>query len=172
MVLPFSVTYMKNLTANAFPFLLLNRFGWRINANPASLTLHTMNSFHAFPSINHNTERENTMNKTQHTPGPWFVQSEHPANIPVKWGSDSIVSTPCGDIILLCDTPRRRAANARLIAAAPDLLDELVNQANAWEAMLEHTQRLEDTGWEYTCRNQLAHARAALAKAQGEGGAE
>lgn len=47
------------------------------------------------------------------------------------------------------------------------LLDELANQVNRWEAMLEHAERLEDTGMAYSCRNALHHARQALAKTEG-----
>lgn len=98
-----------------------------------------------------------------HTPGPWFVQSEHPANLSaaVNNGSDSIVSTPCGDIILLCDTARVRAANARLIAAAPELLAALIE--------MERLAAVEmwDTGvMKPVFGRALAAARAAIANAE------
>lgn len=48
-----------------------------------------------------------------------------------------------------------------------DLLAVLRNQINRWEAMLEHAERLEDTGMAYSCRNALHNARQALAKTEG-----
>ena len=56
-------------------------------------------------------------------------------------------------------------ADAREQAAA--FKAELANQVNRWEAMLEHAERLEDTGMAYSCRNALHHARQALAKTEG-----
>jgi hypothetical protein len=50
---------------------------------------------------------------TNHTPGPWAVD-----NLTVRWGSYLVAD---------CDIDRQGEcqANARLIAAAPDLLDAL-----------------------------------------------
>lgn len=77
----------------------------------------------------------------RHTPGPWYLKHEHPAiaharangddRFPVPpekyhWGIVRI-STPCGDFVVSGenDTASRRQANARLIAAAPELLAAL-----------------------------------------------
>ena len=57
------------------------------------------------------------MEQTKHTPGPW-IYSE------VK--GDHVVHGPEGDCITWCNGVRApNAANARLIAAAPDLLAAL-----------------------------------------------
>ena len=86
--------------------------------------------------------------------------------MPEKWGSDTIVSTPCGDIVLLCDTPARRAANARLIAAAPDLLALAFDflrlvEDNATRSKCDATLH---GAFDYYAKN----ARAAIAKATGQ----
>ena len=55
---------------------------------------------------------------SKHTPGPWFVQkSDYPGGLLIK-------PIP-GQVIAQCDEGLDMKANARLIAAAPDLLDGL-----------------------------------------------
>lgn len=63
--------------------------------------------------------------KSSHTPGPWHVETEHPANVAVgghRSNGECRVLTTCGIISQSGDTPSRQKANARLIAAAPELL--------------------------------------------------
>lgn len=65
----------------------------------------------------------------KHTPGPWIVVDDHPehAALTIKPGTVGIFGTvaelyiPC-----LTDDMEEREANARLIAAAPDLLRTLI----------------------------------------------
>ena len=87
------------------------------------------------------------MGNASHTPGPWIVFTSED-----DWGCDTFVGT-------LTDTlfdvrpgkgPSWQDANARLIAAAPDLLAALI--------ALEH---------EYGPTT-LRHAAAAIAKAKGQ----
>lgn len=87
-----------------------------------------------------------------HTPGPWHVEGQY-------------IHGPDGNRFLAVAGDGEGIANARLIAAAPELLAALEDQVNCWEAMLEHALRLEDSGMAYSCRNALHHARAAIAKA-------
>lgn len=101
--------------------------------------------------------------KTQHTPGPWDVEPKGPRHF--VDGADGLT-------VAYLDRAgvRERAeieANARLIASAPDLYAALENQVNCWDAMLEHAERLDDSGMAYSCRNAIHHARAAIAKAKG-----
>jgi len=80
--------------------------------------------------------------KTKHTPGPWYLKHAHPAIIAARKNGDdrfpvpdenwhwgiSRISTPAGDFVVtadLQDTPARREANARLIAAAPTMFSYL-----------------------------------------------
>ncbi len=90
----------------------------------------------------------------QHTPGPWFV-----AHLPDGQGSwvacdpDGCGIHADGSYMAVCVSPIGEA-NARLIAAAPDLL-----------AALEGLFRLLDAGSLY--EPQAFAARAAIAKAKG-----
>jgi hypothetical protein len=64
----------------------------------------------------------------QHTPGPWHVETEHPANVAAgghELNSECRVLTTCGIISQSGDTLSRQKANARIIAAAPCLLSAL-----------------------------------------------
>ena len=87
----------------------------------------------------------------QHTPGPWTVDNQY-------------IHGPDGIRFLAVAGDGAGQANARLIASAPDLYAALENQVNCWDAMLEHAERLDDSGMAYSCRNAIHHARAAIAK--------
>lgn len=102
---------------------------------------------------------------TQHTPGPWTVQNLEPSTIGHDWvdGPNRRRIAVCSEIVgsgphgycQLVDTDEI-AANARLISAAPDLLDAL--------------KRMVDVpGGEDGDFRAIAAARAAIAKATGEG---
>ena len=109
---------------------------------------------------------------TKHTPGPWHLGFEHPAIVESRrCGSDFLpipgenwhwkivrLTTPAGEFLVTGenDTATARQANARLIAAAPDLLAALANIV-----------KLADTSDFYLPRNWLEDARAAIAKAEG-----
>lgn len=93
-----------------------------------------------------------THTRTQHTPGEWHVNggrieaAGHYTNKPVVV---AVVGT-------INEQTPRNTANARLIAAAPDLLTAL-------ERILK-----EHADGEYIAVEDVAHARAAIAKARGE----
>ena len=95
---------------------------------------------------------------TAHTPGPWRVA---PASLYV--GSDINVDAGANGYIAMCGKlgDLTAEANARLIAAAPDLLAELQNIANAnplnWDA--PHNDFATFHAWAQS------RARAAIAKA-------
>lgn len=102
-----------------------------------------------------------------HTPGPWFAHDFSG----VSGGNEVVASDYC----VSCTTPdhitvafmgnglrcarEEWEANARLIAAAPDLLEALED--------LLHQARLSESegGWDFE------QARAAIAKARGQDGA-
>ncbi len=104
--------------------------------------------------------------KTQHTPGPWIGAGpsfgdplpRYTTEIVTEWENED------GDVIDICELPVARyddenEANARLIAAAPDLLEALrtlVNMAKSFPSELhkDHPDVIE--------------ALAAIAKATGE----
>ena len=116
------------------------------------------------------------MSQAQHTPGPWAAT---PGVIPESWHIDA----DCGQMIafLTLDKPHLQA-NARLIAAAPDLLAALEHSVegaeyaafDAWVSAhcpsgdAEEVQRK----WEASIdcedfRDTWQSARAAIAKAKG-----
>ena len=96
------------------------------------------------------------MNK--HTPGPWRVVD--------SW-NDYMVESQNGEEIIWQDgphnTPTINEANARLIAAAPDLLEAL-------EHMLHraHPAYVDDDFMQEKLITAIEIARAAIAKAKGE----
>jgi len=84
--------------------------------------------------------------KPKHTPGPWKAHAEG--------------GTVFGELgLLIASTPDRNAENARLIAAAPELLEALECLLSLGAS--EHFGKWDD--WE-----EVKAAKAAIAKAQGE----
>lgn len=98
------------------------------------------------------------MQKVKHTDGPWEVR-EHSealwvypvAGCGMGWVGDSYLSVCLG-------SENGAEANARLIAAAPDLLEAV------W-ALVEHFERVDG---DERHKAVIAQATAALAKANGE----
>lgn len=80
------------------------------------------------------------MSGGKHTPGPWHVSGKATINHPVRGWIASV-------------SPVDRAANARLIAAAPELLEAL-ERVSRWQGKLSYDD------WE--------QVDAAIAKARGE----
>lgn len=101
---------------------------------------------------------------TTHTPGPWIAEQEvfAPGGIVGIYVAqyDARVQEPGGRICqaygnCLVTTDETVRANARLIAAAPDLLAALKAVVESWET---------GTRW----RDEMGRARAAIAKAEGK----
>jgi len=90
----------------------------------------------------------------QHTPGPWEWHRDHPTDViycPTCGCSLATIDIGCGD-------KAEQQANARLIAAAPDLLEALSWFINDIDGT--HTVMVEFD-------ENVAKARAAIAKAKG-----
>ena len=104
---------------------------------------------------------------TKHTPGPWATNTAGSAKRgePFKITEIYVYAPGTQDDTAICAdvidpiTQEPSEANARLIAAAPDLLQELRNIANADTA--EWDDRSEFEAWA------KSRARAAIAKATG-----
>ena len=80
---------------------------------------------------------------TQHTPGPWRTDVRDPAFVNYDVRTDDTIICTMG-----IEMPtEEEAANARLIAAAPELLEALEDLVNMWSAA------------------NMVKARAAIAKA-------
>lgn len=98
-------------------------------------------------------------NKQQHTPGPWHITETHHHQTFIYGPSDEPV---------LVDVNRRvptSAANARLIAAAPDLLDAMTT-VERW--FLKHSPTAPCIDGIDRIHPMLEMAQKAIAKARGE----
>lgn len=101
--------------------------------------------------------------EAKHTPGPWRVSADG-----VDVGSEDSFNPfggcgCCGSPWLTADDPEVAKADARLIAAAPELLE-------ACQAMIEWDDREQDHAVDFSactelCRVAFDKARAAIAKA-------
>ena len=114
------------------------------------------------------------MSDAKHTPGPWRAGTEQGLSyhlsprIPIlrdangttyAIGEVSYPTTPYGT-----NGAEQRAANARLIAAAPELLAALEDMLGGWRYIRQAHGDLYGVGWD---RAQDA-AEKAIAKAKGE----
>lgn len=104
---------------------------------------------------------------TQHTPGPWhIVSAADPIEKTIMFsfggfvgdGDNAPIATTCTSSYSDELRPAVALANARLIAAAPDLLDALDE--------LLSSIGLNAVGWPET-EDAMRNARAAIAKAKG-----
>lgn len=103
------------------------------------------------------------------TPGPWLVR-EFPAGRGGRgklYVMDSIPDGPDGkvraNLIASETTCLESKANARLIAAAPDLYEALCNMLSGWRYIREVHGNLYGVGW----NSAQDAAEAALAKVHG-----
>jgi hypothetical protein len=108
------------------------------------------------------------MNKSKHTPGPWKAQPrEFPEGQWFLEGQWEVVSTCEIEWLIAAAAPHIDGdpdeANARLIAAAPELLEALISATRclAWHVE-EHGRSGAMDGVT------LERARAAIAKAKGD----
>ena len=92
---------------------------------------------------------------TKHTPGPWHIGVRQPNSDKFIYGKDGTEVANCDR---LTNFAHENEANARLIAAAPDLL-ELVRRMGA---------HIADQCGEGLVHPLAAEARALIAKATGE----
>lgn len=91
--------------------------------------------------------------ETKHTPGPWCLDDDG-----FVYGEGFIVSDPHSSPDI---DPDEREANARLIAAAPELLAAL-----QWFCACMHDDSVDDMG--KFINEMESRARAAIAKATGQ----
>jgi hypothetical protein len=107
-----------------------------------------------------------------HTPGPWLVENSGPQD-QGEWHYWT-VQGPAGIIVQISAAHQRgpidmdrNAANARLIAAAPELyatLDRLVSDIEEYERV----NNIAPSPGHQDCWASVTLAKAALAKARGE----
>lgn len=106
----------------------------------------------------------------KHTPGPWITnEADHDApyqDIKIKAGKHHTVCTVWIDDAPVHDFNALQEANARLIAAAPDLL-EAAKQVLAWYEAEDGHSKVDFYERVEMCRKSEAAIRAAIAKAEG-----
>jgi hypothetical protein len=93
------------------------------------------------------------MSESKYTPGPWIASGDSKYIDSDDGWIAEVNSWPTSPVKQVPEGSEKHQANARLIAAAPDLLD----------ALLEIVARNEIQNW-----FNLDQARAAIAKAKGE----
>lgn len=105
--------------------------------------------------------------KAKHTPGPWELSTRlyvhgilDSKGLAIAF-QDVAPQVDCGSITSRGRTPEETLANARLIAAAPDLLEAL-------EALKTANGANNFQGWHSSFEEAIAKANAAIAKAKGE----
>ena len=109
-----------------------------------------------------------TTETTRHTPGPWHTTHKDYGD---EWWfggrgeGQCIVEDASGEMIAVYGG--HDEANARLIAAAPDLLAALVEAEPLLVALIERVKRAPGGDETYTL-GVLADIRAAVARAKGE----
>ena len=107
---------------------------------------------------------------TKHTPGPWeMVQIGADAGqINIRHATETGTSyvARIWDI-QLCEEHGDFKANARLIAAAPELLQEL-SRVVSWFEQFQHAQRVGGDMLELLQNVDLRDAKSAIARATGE----
>lgn len=102
-------------------------------------------------------------NATKHTPGPWTVEHDGPSLAFVTAKAETITGAKWGIVCSVTSDFEHGEANARLIAAAPELLEAL-EWARDHLNNLEHSEGGLNPGEEHVREKVLA----AIAKAKGE----
>lgn len=94
---------------------------------------------------------------SKHTPGPWVLRAEH-------WMPSVVIGESVWHAATITgrERPGERDANARLIAAAPDLLAALKEMLDKGEGCAACGSGAPGCGCRYE------RARAAISKAEGE----
>lgn len=95
--------------------------------------------------------------KTSHTPGPWKASA---LGRTVTDGAEQVVCRPSA----YANNAERQVANARLIAAAPELLDELIEQ-DKFLGVLAGTVPLSEKDTHRRIAMHRESVRAAITKA-------
>ena len=100
---------------------------------------------------------------SKHTPGPWVVVGSRTKYVEARLvGSLMQEVAACGPTLADEGYGQQQEANARLIAAAPDLLEALRGMFAMWRSVCGAQ------GWEPEHLAEAVRAQAAIAKATGE----
>ena len=112
------------------------------------------------------------MSKAKHTPGPWYLRTNrHPNTDGTKWGwldaNQAGDQRPPSGVNVTWSAGQTSEANARLIAAAPELL-EAAQMVIAWYEAEDDHSKADFYERMQMCRDSESALRAAIAKATGE----
>ena len=116
-----------------------------------------------------------TANTNDHTPGPWTIDNKidlsHGASCLIRAGNTGIAEVwKTDDNIPMISQDQTGNANARLIAAAPDLLYELEQACLSLDELAkEYVEGIGHNATARGVREQTRRARAAIEKARKEG---
>ena len=106
---------------------------------------------------------------TQHTPGPWRVDPDHCRDVQTADGAIEIClaegGEPYGKNLFSVPSMEEAHANARLIAAAPELLFELKKCASLLKTACSE---IDDLTGKAVITQRLESVTALIAKATGE----
>ena len=112
--------------------------------------------------------------KQGHTPGPWvYVDAEKEASMQfrklcvIRGGGKEITSFSWQTPSKAFPSKEESQANARLIAAAPELLEALQGAIGALEQDVDTGADYNDADWSGIAQQRLDDARAAIARATG-----
>lgn len=108
-----------------------------------------------------------------HTPGPWIFSPERDTHDSIIHTADAVekhgyIGADNGGVVGSSEWIWIKDEDARLIAAAPDLLEALEGAIGALEQDLDAGRDSGDADWEGLAFQRLEAARAAIAKARGE----
>ena len=109
---------------------------------------------------------------SKHTTGPWVIRNGSDIFTPLGAANAEGIEAPSNDgwMIADCDMGSLSfdevTANARLIAAAPDLLEALIQAEERLCVAEYHLDRGEDDSIRF--ESEILDARAAIAKARGD----
>lgn len=107
------------------------------------------------------------MSESKHTPGPWRAQKPLRQGLVVDRKWEIVAPLEGGEMVIVGEhtgVDCLREANARLIAAAPEMLEALREIHKRW--CCPEPSRLKD--WSARCDVMADYARAAIAKAEGQ----
>jgi hypothetical protein len=110
---------------------------------------------------------ESAMSDAKHTPGPWTTVCNARGTHGVYGPDNEYVAETLAPHLAATRTEAEIAANAALIASAPDLLAENARLRTALTSALAILVQLQDAG--HPVHVEIAEARAALAPAKQEG---
>jgi hypothetical protein len=110
------------------------------------------------------------MSNTKHTPGPWTAYNENSEYPGIEGATESVViwGEKGEQEGVRGDTHARRLANARLIAAAPDMCAALIRALNDFENIRRNLNTDDNETREDKCLASMGIINEVLTKVEGK----